>query len=333
MKTYVQRLFALLCLTALPACAQVKYPAKMTFKVTDDAGVPIQGIEVSTSTFAEWERGEGFGRSINDLDRTTTDKEGLAALETPSLRGSFAYGPVPNGSYYDIPSLRYQFKAVVNGRWEPWNPRLEIVVPRILNPIPLHARRLGESPRLELPTLGPVGFDLLVSDWVAPHGIGKRADLVFAHKVNVPAANEDAPFDSAFTITFANPGDGIQSRLAKSAVRLLELPREAPGEGYEPRLERRVTWAGNGTPVQLGTKEGQNYFFRVRTVLDPSGKVISALYGKIYGDIQFFATPASNGKARFTYYLNPTPLDRNLEFNPKRNLFPDTVSGTNITEP
>ena len=36
---------------------------------------------------------------------------------------------------------------------------------------------------------------------------------------------------------------------------------------------------------------------------------------------------------RCTYYLNPTSLDRNLEFDPKRNLFPPRLDGTNITEP
>ncbi len=333
MKTLAQRLFALLCLTALPACAQVKYPAKMTFKVTDDAGAPVQGMEVRTSTFAYWERGEGFGRSIDDLDSATTDKNGLAELETPSLRGSFAYGPYPKGNYYQVPSLHYQFKEVINGRWEPWNPQLEIVVPRILNPIPLHARRVGFGPNVELPALGPVGFDLVVSDWVAPHGKGKRADFLFTHKVNLAAADMDAPFDSVFTITFANPGDGIQSRPAKAALRLLELPREAPEAGYEPKLERQVSWAGKGTPMKTGMREGQNYFFRVRTVLDPNGKVISALYGKIYGDIAFDAANSPKGYVQFVYYLNPTSLDRNLEFDPKRNLFPDRVSGTNITEP
>jgi len=322
-----------MCLTALPACAQIKYPAKMTFKVTDDIGAPVQGMEVRTSTFAKWERGEGFGRNIDDLDSATTDQNGVADLETPSLRGSFAYAPYPQGKYYKVPSLRYQFKEVVNGRWEFWNPQLEIVLPRILNPIPLHARKVGIGPNLELPTTGPVGFDLIMSDWVAPHGKGKKSDLIFTHTPGLRAADVNSSFDSVFTLTFANLGDGIQSRPANQTNRLLELPREAPAEGYEAKLERRISWAGKGTPVQLGVREDQNYFLRVRSVLDPNGNVISALYGKIYGDIHLMAPPASHGMARFTYYLNPTSLDRNLEFDPKRNLLPDTVSGTNITEP
>jgi hypothetical protein len=45
-------------------------------------------------------------------------------------------------------------------------------------------------------------------------------------------------------------------------------------------------------------------------VVDATGKIISANYGKIYGDFM-----------NFSYYLNPTPNDRNVEFDPKRNLF------------
>jgi hypothetical protein len=333
MKTIVQRLFALICVTALPACAQIKYPTQMTIKVTDDTGAPVPAGYVRASTFSYWERGEGFGQNINEHYTATINKGGVAILEGPSLGGSLAYGVYLEGNYYPGAGGEYQFKEVVNGRWEPWNPQLEIVVPRILNPIPLHARKVGIGPNLELPTTGPVGFDLMVSDWVAPHGKGKKSDLMFTHTPGLRAADVNSPFDSVFTLTFANLGDGIQSRLAKQTKRLLELPREAPAEGYEAKLERRISWAGKGTPVQLGVREDQNYFFRVRTVLDPNGKVISALYGKIYGDIHLMAPPASHGMARFTYYLNPTSLDRNLEFNPKRNLFPDTVSGTNITEP
>ena len=47
----------------------------------------------------------------------------------------------------------------------------------------------------------------------------------------------------------------------------------------------------------------------VSTVLDANGNVKSALYGKIYGDFM-----------KFTYYLNPTPNSRNMEFDPKNNL-------------
>jgi hypothetical protein len=52
-------------------------------------------------------------------------------------------------------------------------------------------------------------------------------------------------------------------------------------------------------------------------VLDEGGKVKSALYGKVMGPILCGA----QGYVQFTYYLNPNPNDRNMEFDPTKNLF------------
>lgn len=35
----------------------------------------------------------------------------------------------------------------------------------------------------------------------------------------------------------------------------------------------------------------------------------------------------------FTYYLNPTPNDRNIEFDPKRNLFTNLSSSEEVRDP
>jgi hypothetical protein len=47
-------------------------------------------------------------------------------------------------------------------------------------------------------------------------------------------------------------------------------------------------------------------------VTNAQGEVVSAFYGKIYRDI---------GRYHFTYCLNPDGT-RNVEFDPRRNLFP-----------
>jgi hypothetical protein len=51
-------------------------------------------------------------------------------------------------------------------------------------------------------------------------------------------------------------------------------------------------------------------------VIDSSGNIISANYGKIQGDFSV----ARNGKLKFIYYYNPDGT-RNLEFDKKKNLF------------
>jgi hypothetical protein len=88
----------------------------------------------------------------------------------------------------------------------------------------------------------------------------------------------------------------------------LKSSREAPVGGYQPQwvqTDNRLP----GKPIKTNRDSHHNYFFRVRTILDEHGNVKSALYGKIYGDFM-----------QFTYYLNPTPNHRNVEFDPKQNL-------------
>ena len=52
-----------------------------------------------------------------------------------------------------------------------------------------------------------------------------------------------------------------------------------------------------------------------------------AWYGKIYGDMKIWAGEnySVNGVS-FRYYLNPNPLDRNLEWDMKTNLCPNPGS-------
>jgi hypothetical protein len=42
---------------------------------------------------------------------------------------------------------------------------------------------------------------------------------------------------------------------------------------------------------------------------------------------------ANHPKVLFTYYLNPTPNDRNMEFDPKQNLFKDLKPMEEVKDP
>jgi hypothetical protein len=59
-------------------------------------------------------------------------------------------------------------------------------------------------------------------------------------------------------------------------------------------------------------------------VLDSNGNAKSALYGKIYGDTMMM---------NFHYYLNPTPNDRNVEFDPKQNLLKNLKPDEGVSAP
>ena len=112
----------------------------------------------------------------------------------------------------------------------------------------------------------------------------------------------------------------FQNNGAASCVHRTEVPIDS----YKSQLIRQSIYHIRHTGMLLSTitMKNRNYFFRVRTVLDENGKVKSALYGKIYGDFM-----------HFSYYLNPTPNDRNVEFDPKQNLLKKLTPLEAVTEP
>ena len=56
--------------------------------------------------------------------------------------------------------------------------------------------------------------------------------------------------------------------------------------------------------------------------MDNQGNIVSAHYGKIYGDFM-----------KFKYYLNPAPNSHDLEFDPKQNLLKGLNEFEAVAEP
>jgi hypothetical protein len=163
---------------------------------------------------------------------------------------------------------------------------------KIGKPIPMYAKQIDS---IIFPAYNKaVGYDLMAGDWVAPYGKGVTADFLFTEN------HTNAQSGYTFTISFPHQGDGIQgyTRDWNLGVSFLLSSNEAPADGYQSQYEQ--TQMPN--PYRI-------YYFHVRTVLDSQGNILSTHYGKIYGDFM-----------QFSYYLNPTPNDRNVEFDPKHNL-------------
>ena len=80
---------------------------------------------------------------------------------------------------------------------------------------------------------------------------------------------------------------------------------------------------------------GSNYYFRVRTMLDVKGNVVSAHYGKIYGRFEFgrYMHAGSLYLKSGTYYFNPAANDRNIEFDRSKNLATDVPDWKKVTLP
>jgi len=320
--------------------------AQITFRVTDDNGNIATDAIVSTSTFLRWIPGSGAGRDEHDCVRGITDSKGIIVIKMKSKDGNINYGvraenkyfdnmlkmTVANRVYYRDMGGRYHFTNAVSGKWQPWNPTINVQIKRVINPIPMYARQLCNAwPPLTLPEQGKaVGFDLMKSDWVVPYGKGQDTDFLMRMDQKLGGMQDDGYqiHDTVFTLSFPNERDGIQTMYIKPRQgSCLRLPHMASENGYLSNIVKHSYLTKNACVDDW--KEEETYIFRVRTKTNELGKITSALYGKIQSPIEC----GFKGQIKFTYYLNPTPNDRNLEFDPKRNLLQNLKSTEKVEAP
>ena len=205
-------------------------------------------------------------------------------------------------------------------RWRPWNETYTAILRPVGKPVALYARRVD----MQIPAFDqPCGFDLETGDWVAPYGKGMTKDLIFTVHQEWHGTSD---YDVQGELTFKNPLDGLlevsKPEIAKNSV--FRWERQAPENGYESKQQLRNAWFPEGSgkkPIRSFKSQDvwDGYFFRVRTV-EQDGKIVSAHYGKIRGGIAIYPHDPKS-KIVFTYYFNPTSFDRNLEWDPKQNLF------------
>lgn len=210
--------------------------------------------------------------------------------------------------------------------------RFRLPIRKKENPIPMHVKRL----EIELPEQRvEIGFDFEKADWVQPYGKGEVVDCTFiGTKIFEDRDNNTTSVIMAF------PGESSGLLLDPAAkVESLQCSdfkstRIAPEEGYEATREFVAKESTEGG--YEGTTPNANYIFRSRTVLDEAGKIKSCHYGKLIKavDVSFGSGIAEgNPSVGFTYYFNPTPNDRNLEFDPQQNLFRNLGPGEKVWDP
>ena len=291
-------------------------------EVTEESNLPVHNATVVVAFEHKLERGFGWGSQSKE-QRSVTDSNGKCSING-ACDGSLGLAVIKEG-YYSSSGYRIEFTNAVAGRWQPWKPVFEVALKKQVEPIAMYAKAIGRGRMAKLPQLGqPCAFDLEKGDWVQPAGRGLRADIYMKVESQIVSAREYA---ARLTISFPNTGDGLQLFPAQPyRGSSLRLPRIAPESGYEAMLTKQIT--RTNAPSKSDLREDANYFYRIRTVVR-DGKVVSGLYGKIYGDFSF--TP--KGEVTFTYFLNPTENSRNMEFDQSKNLFKNLSSMEQVTVP
>jgi hypothetical protein len=228
-----------------------------------------------------------------------------------------------------------------------------IILRRRINPIPLFAKRSYDpvsGRTLTVPSQDSwIGYDFEAGDWVSPHGKGKTADILFLFKNTFKGwkyseremadsrRTNRALSEAEFRLYYGKwEGDleisfpGEQEGLYEESERFLsysqmKMPHEAPPIGYQAKLRCS---ANSFSPSKSRGDVG--FFLRTRVKQNAKGEIVSANFTKIIGDFHF---SPETGAIQFLYYFNPVPNDRNLEFDPKKNLFPANFPGANVSDP
>jgi hypothetical protein len=284
--------------------------------VVDKAGAPIEGAMV---------RGDYLGATSTDgsVERGQTDDKGVAVI---AGRSAFHVNlTVSKEGYYPTRTKIYP-KDSVDKKEHFRDRKVTVVLKEKRNPIPLYAKRYsGEIPVAE----EWLGFDLEAGDWVVPYGKGVRADVQFWFQGKIDS------FDSGqgeLKLKF-DDDNGFAEISDVSPQSELKVPHLAPVDGYVS--EEKIWRAAIRKEVDGRPSSNKFYFMRLRTRIDSQGEVETATYAKLYGDV-FFSLRGRHGgvsRVQFQYYFNPTPNDRNLEFDTYRNLFRNLPHEEQVREP
>ena len=309
--------------------------AKVTALVVDEiSGKPIEGAQVSgvfEIACAPWERVKGSPSP--NVDRKRTDKGGRCELMGKTNNGEVSCllrGGI-DSHYWAMQGGGYRFKSKnLFGVWQPDNVVVTIKLQRVEHPIPLFVKRELLNVKQEIANLngGKFSYDLMMGEWLPPFGKGKTADIEFTRLPHQEFAEvvgasglKGCPFRDAVAVKFVGADNGLVECRPPSGA-CLKI-RTAPEEGY---VSDYLCWEGKGDDLRHSTSYDRNrcFSFRIRTQKDENGRIKTAYYGKIYGDI--LAYTGYNYivlGVLFSYYLNPTSLDRNLEWDRKTNLCPN----------
>ena len=205
---------------------------------------------------------------------------------------------------------------------------VRIMMRKVGSPIPLCAKRVKrwDENGLYPPGTNMIAYDLMQGDWLPPLGKGVYADLELVHRRIDKGEGHlyeweklEKIWRDEIELRFTGEGNGLVAFSSHPSETL--RVRTAPEGGYRPNL---LVWAEMDKRLKRHTSEDPNrsYAFRIRTRRNERGEIVEAFYGKIYRNPRLLdggGYPLHGFD--MIYYLNPTPLDRNLEWDRKNNGF------------
>jgi|SRR5574344_82634 hypothetical protein len=327
--------------SAMLAAACLADDARFSAYVVDEvSGEPISGARVKS-----WFEMDIGWRAWSEsppivTDEGVTDIKGSCRQRGKTNTGGITCHAEKPGEYYRGVFFKKLESKNFWGIWQPDNLVATIRLQRVEHPIPLFVRNVGDHINRSKAgrwngTNMVLRYDFVKGDYLPPDGNGEVADIVVDSRVTyLESTNVYGEAKTFFDITnvFSFPGEG------NGLIPIITKPtdgiklRIAPVNGYENDFALKC-----GTRKQVSgpnlfrsryseTDPNRCHYLRIRSEFDEDGNLVKAYYGKIYGDFKVRGSLADGCSVEFLYYINPTSLDRNLEWDMKNNLYRDSGS-------
>ena len=268
---------------------------KATFKIFDDWGAPVTNacLEILTPRDAYT---LSWNRSIPQTEHfTRTDKKGIASCSFASPQRLFTLYVRATGFYPERRSnISFGSTNEIN---------VPILMRKIIKPVEMIKTKLVCLP---FPSeKGTFYVDLEKGDWVLPGRKGVTPDL----KIEYEYRDSEGRTGSNAKIIFLSGGAYKRKKIDSYCFQSEYAvdTNEVFNASFQHSLSFDTKGYGNRI-ASLALEKDEYLVFRTRVVRDKDGKIVSANYGKIYGEIAAFRN--------FGYrrcFFNPVPNDVGLE--------------------
>ena len=287
--------------------------------------------------------GDWNDMSRGHLEKGVTDADGDFKFKGVSDISYVTFSIRTEGDmYYPVIRKRLEFNGIsgwLNKCWEPYDTIVTVRLQRVEHPIPLCVKNVRPkvAPGTFDGTNAVLRYDFVLGDWLPPEGKGERADLEIRTKLTINEVlqvgrrRKKVFFEFRNEIEFLGEGNGCCAEMTSPTlgIRLRNAPEVGYGKTIVNRfgVKRKIVGPNVNEAEYSDSNPNRCYYFRIRSRFDDKGNLVEAYYGKIYGDFNFHGDWSYGFQGfDFLYYLNPTSLDRNLEWDMKTNLCPNPGS-------
>ena len=267
--------------------------AKECLRVVDQDGMPVAGARV-------WGGLQTRGDDSIPI-RGYTDTNGEYVIQGKCTRRIRC--EITKDGYYDselVLSNYASWHTPREGKWYPYGSQHTVALKKILDPQPMGAH--GERTSFKVPAYEEwVGFDCEKYDFVSPHGNGMENDMLLRFTLDNPTADD---YHMTMEVSFTNNPHAGAYEMERTGMSDFESVYHADTNAvYRQSFMYRFDKSpGKVAEYTTQLKSDKYLVFRTRTKVDAEGRLVSARYGKIYGDWNF-AGPGGMSMAQFMFIV------------------------------